>query len=45
MSRVKTVKMEELSADEDGLNVRVLQLVVDLGNTVLTKKSVSELMQ
>ncbi len=45
MRRVKRVRMEDLVSGEEAMNVRVLQLVVDLGNTVLTKKAVSELMQ
>jgi hypothetical protein len=31
--------------DDDPINARILALVTDLGNTVLTKKSVTELMR
>lgn len=34
-----------MAAGEDPINVRVLELVTDLGNTVLTKRAVSDLIQ
>ncbi|KAI9826112.1 MAG: hypothetical protein M1832_000561 [Thelocarpon impressellum] len=32
------------SSEKEAINVRILELIVDLGNTVLTKKAVSDLM-
>lgn len=37
--------VKHLTEDEDATNVRILELIVDLGNTVLTKRAVSDLMQ
>ncbi|KAI9784054.1 MAG: hypothetical protein M1816_001085 [Peltula sp. TS41687] len=45
MARSTIFKMQTLIAGEDRINVRVLELVVDLGNTVLTKRAVSELIR
>ncbi|RDW89486.1 cytosolic regulator pianissimo [Coleophoma cylindrospora] len=38
------VVLKASKIDEDATNQRVLELVVDLGNTVLTKRAISELM-
>ena len=35
---------EESRKESDPINKRILQLIVDLGNTVLTKKAINELM-
>ena len=39
------VESKALIAGEDPVNTRVLELIVDLGNTVLTKRAVSDLIQ
>ena len=37
--------IRDASVDDDPVNKRILELIVDLGNTVLTKRAINELMQ
>lgn len=39
------IKREPSVVDEDPLNARILALVSDLGNTVLTKRAASDLVK
>ncbi|KAL3427051.1 cytosolic regulator pianissimo [Phlyctema vagabunda] len=45
LTREQATKILAARSDDDAVNQRVLELVVDLGNTVLTKRAVNELMQ
>lgn len=37
------MESKKLSLDDDPLNARILRLIVDLGNTVLTKRAAGDL--
>ena len=39
------IRREPSVADEDPINARILALVSDLGNTVLTKRAASDLVK
>jgi hypothetical protein len=44
MTEAQTTAISTAKTDDDVVNQRILELIVDLGNTVLTKRAVSELM-